>query len=288
MSKMIDIKSIVEELGIQDVDTEAQDNDIVGTAPILDNGLNLLYAPQNYGKSYTSIAIARETGLPTIFFDLESNGKMFVDFCKQNNVAYAYIGSVTDPMSTIKKIIETIQKKYTKSFIIIDSYSDMFPDDDGVMAKQAQRSLGDLNKYFMREVEMPVLLLDHATEQQGGGYKIEGNKSGKYKKTLAVLRLDKIGGDIKNGTFIEVERSRNQDKLAVGTKKLYQRGCYITSKLQSLMKDNRLPEAFSMTDLENVISGDDKALFRAIRDDITSNRKDGRKTFYTLKEGKAS
>ncbi len=204
MSKIINIQEIVDTLAIDNVDTAAPSNTLVGDAPLLDNGLNLMYAPQNHGKSYTAVAMAVESSLPAVFFDLESNSQMFVDFCAKNGVAYVYIGSVDDPMTVMKLMVEEIQSKYGKALIIIDSYSDMFPDDEGKMPQKAQLALGELNKYFMREIEMPVLLLDHATEQSDGSFKIEGNKSGKFKKTLAVLRLDRIGGDISNGTFVTV------------------------------------------------------------------------------------
>lgn len=278
---MIDLASIIDELEFDDVEIEAPDNSLVGDAPLLDNGLNLMYAPQNYGKSYTAIAIALESKLPTIFFDMESNGKMFVNFCKKNNVAYAYIGSVDKPIYKMKKIIERVQKKYRKILVIIDSYSDMFPNDDGKMSQESQKSLGDIHKYFMREVECPALILDHATEQpmqilkdgKKPNYKIEGNKSGKFKKTVCVLRLDLINNDLENGTWVKVERSRNQDKLPIGTSRHFPRNNYLTIKIQAFIDDGRLNEEFKNKDLENVLTGDERKLWRNMRDEITINRK---------------
>ncbi len=281
----MDIKKVVFDLKISDVETEANINSRVGIAPILDNGLNLLYAPQNFGKSYTSVAIAKETGLPSIFFDLESNGKIFVDFCSKNDVSYLYIGSSSNPLFVMTQIVKELKVRYGKVFVIIDSYSDMFPDDEGKMAQKAQQALGDLNKLFMRELEMPVLLLDHATEQLDGKFKIEGNKSGKFKKTLLVLRLEQIGKDLNNGTFVKIERSRSQDILPINHTQSYPRGNYLATKLKTLIDDKKLPSEFSYKDLESKLSGNDRDLWRQSRDDIATSRKIDRKTFWTLKEG---
>ena len=180
---MIDIMAIAKEAKVEGLEFEAPANSRVGNAPILDNGLNLLYAPQSYGKSYTSISIAVESKLPSLFIDLESNGKMFIDHCKRNGVAYAYAGDAGNILDAIKELVKAIKKKHGKAFIIIDSYSDLFQDDEGKMAQFSQKSLGDLHRFFMREVKMPILILDHATEKldlSNGDiltFKIEGNKS---------------------------------------------------------------------------------------------------------------
>jgi len=288
VENIIDIKSIALNLGLEELEFEAPENSRVGDAPLLDNGLNLLYAPQAYGKSYTAIAIAGESGLPSVFIDLESNGKMFVDHCKKNGVAYVYAGSSKNIVSTVKKIVQEIKDKHHKALIIIDSYSDLFPDDEGVMAKDAQKQLGDMHKFFMRDVELPILILDHATERknQNGddiGFKIEGNKSGKFKKSVVVLRLGKIDNDIEHGTFVTVERSRNQDELPVGHTKHYRRSNHLAEKLRSLIAAGKLNEEFISSDLEKCLSGNDRKLWRDSRDEITTSRKDGNKTLWKLK-----
>ncbi len=272
------IEEIAQEAGITSFEFDAPSNPKIGEAPLLDNGLNLLYAPQSYGKSYTAIAIAGESGLPSVFIDLESNGKMFVNHCKRNGVAYVYAGGSKNIMVDVKKLVTAIKNRLGKVLIIIDSYSDMFPDDEGKMAQQAQKQLGDLHRFFMREVELPILILDHATEQKNQlgldtGFKIEGNKSGKFKKTVSVLRLEKIGGDIENGTFVTVERSRNQDELPVGHIQQYKRSEYLRDKIQMLINDGKIPEAFKSKDLEYVLTGDDRKLWRAQRDDIATPTK---------------
>lgn len=278
---MIDVASIADSLGVEDISFSSPHNLQVSKAPILDNGLNLIYAPQGYGKSYTAISIAKETGLPTVYFDLESNGSMFVKHCEKNNVSYVYAGDLTDPLKVIKDMVKEIKEKYGKAFIIIDSFSDLFPNDELTMPIASQKELGALNKFFMRAVKMPVLLLDHATEMENS-YKIEGNKSGKFKKTLIVLRLDKIGGNLDNGTTVTIERSRDQDALQVNHKQIYPRNSYLKDKLLHLTKEGKLPEEFSAKDLEGCLSGDDRTLWRNMRDEIAVSKKHGTKTLWTL------
>jgi len=272
------IEDIAKEAGITSFEFEAPSNSRVGEAPLLDNGLNLLYAPQSFGKSYTSIAIAGERGLPAVFIDLESNGSMFVNHCKNNGVAYVYAGSSKDVISEVKKLVQVLKSKLGKVLIIIDSYSDMFPDDEGKMAQQSQKQLGNLHRFFMREVELPILILDHATEQknQNGddiGFKIEGNKSGKFKKTVAVLRLETIGNSIENGTYVTVERSRNQDTLPVGHTQYYRRNNYLKNKIQMLIDTKKLSPVFKTKDLEEVLNGDDRELWRQQRKEIATSEK---------------
>ncbi len=283
----IDIEEIARGAGITSFEFDAPSNPKIGEAPILDNGLNLLYAPQAYGKSYTAIAIAGESGLPSIFIDLESNGSMFVNHCRRNGVAYVYAGNSKNIIEDVKTFVTAIKEKLRKALIIIDSYSDMFPNDEGKMAQYAQKELGDMHRFFMREINLPVLILDHATEQSHNGistgFKIEGNKSGKFKKTVAVLRLDQIGGNIENGTYITVERSRNHDDLPVGHTQYYRRGNYLVNKIRSLVDEGKLQEEFAAKDLEGCTSGDDRELWRKQRDEIAIPRKDGRKTLWTLK-----
>ena len=286
-----DIQAIAEEAGINSFEFDAPSNPRVGQAPILDNGLNLLYAPQAYGKSYTAIAIAAETGLPSVFIDLESNGSMFVNHCRKNGVAYVYAGSAKDIIKDVKNLVIALKSKFDKILIIIDSYSDMFPADDGQMAQQAQAVLGAMHRFFMREIELPVLILDHATEQKNQygvdiGFKIEGNKSGKFKKTVSVLRLEKIGEHIDNGTFVTVERSRNHDELPVGHTQHYRRNAYLVNKLLMLIETQKLPEEFCAKDLEGCTSGNDRALWRDTREEIATSRKDGKKIYWKLKIGK--
>ena len=291
MSAPINIKDIVDKAGLINFEFTAPDNKRVGSAPLLDNGLNLLYAPDSYGKSYTSIQIAKESGLPALFIDLESNGKTFTDYCKANGVAYVYAGSCENIFEEIKQLVREITKVYHKALIIIDSYSDIFPDDEGKMAQATQKNLGELHKFFMRDVECPALLLDHATEKidnqlsKKKSYKIEGNKSGKFKKTVVVLRLDLIGGNIKNGTFVTVERSRNQDVLKVGHTQQYKRGEYLLDKIRSLIEKGKLPENFTVTDLKKCTSGDDRKLWNTEKDSIaTLVEKDGNKEIWELTE----
>ncbi len=287
-SPIIDIQSIVEDAGLLNFEFDAPAHSRVGKAPLLDNGLNLLYGLRGDGKSYTSIEIANETGLPSLFIDLESNGKQFVEHCKANDVAYVYAGACEDIFEEIKQLVEEIEKIHDKVFIIIDSYSDIFPNDEGQTAMQAQRNLGALHKFFMREVGCPVLILDHATEIPNSrnpmkkSFKIEGNKSGKFKKTVAVLRIDTIGGSIDNGTFVTVERSRNQDVLKVGHKQQYKRGDYLVDKIQALIDKGGIPKEFTATDLKS-LSGDDRALWRETQNTIAKEvKKEGKKTYWTL------
>lgn len=272
-----DIEQIAHEAGITSFEFSAPSNERVGNAPILDNGLNLLYAPQSFGKSYTSIAIAGESGLPSVFIDLESNGSMFVNHCRRNGVAYVYAGSAKDIIADVKKLVLALKDKLGEVLIIIDSYSDLFPDDEGKMAQQAQKQLGNMHRFFMREVELPILILDHATEQNhngiSSGFKIEGNKSGKFKKTVAVLRLEQIGGDIENGTFVTVERSRNHDALPVGHMQHYRRNAYLQNKIQMLIDADKLPKRFKTKDLESVLTGDDRELWRQQRNVIATSEK---------------
>lgn len=279
---MINLEEIISSLNIKDVALDSPKNRRVGTAPLLDNGLNLIYAPQGYGKSFTAVSIAKETGLPSVYFDLESNGSMFVDHCKKNNVKYVYLGDVIHPLEVIKNLVREIYERYGKAFIIIDSFSDLFPHDDLTMPKASQMALGALNKFFMRQVEMPILLLDHATETDKG-YKIEGNKSGKFKKTQVVLRLDKIDGDIDNGTFVIVERSRDHEVLKLNHRQVYPRSDYLKVKLERLIADKKLPEEFTSKDLEECTSGNDRSLWRAMREEIATSCKDGRRELWTLK-----
>jgi len=164
MSAPINIKDIVDKAGLLNFEFDAPAHSRVGKSPLLDNGLNLLYGLRGDGKSYTSIEIAKETGLPSLFIDLESNGKQFVEHCKTNGVAYVYAGACENIFEEIKKLIKEILKRHDKVFIIIDSYSDIFPNDEGQTAMQAQRNLGALHKFFMRDAGCPVLILDHATE----------------------------------------------------------------------------------------------------------------------------
>ncbi len=280
----INIREIATSLGIKNIAFTSPQNKRVGNAPILDNGLNLIYAPQGYGKSYTSISIAKETRLPSVYFDLESNGSSFVDYCEKNQVYYVYLGDSSKPLEDIKSITNEINIKYGKAFVIIDSYSDLFPHDEGKMAKEAQQALGALNKFFMRTAKMPVLLLDHATEVEGS-YKIEGNKSGKFKKTLVVLRLDKIDKNIDNGTHITIERSRDHDALKVGHRQVYSRNNYLKDKLMKLIEEQRLSTEFTAKDLESCTTGNDRTLWRSIQNEIATSRKEkeSRKTLWTLK-----
>lgn len=286
---VIDIKSIIKEAGLKGLELEAPVNSRVGEAPILDNGLNLLYAPASYGKSYTSVAIAVESKLPSLFIDLESNGKMFIDHCRRNGVEYVYAGSAENILESVLEMVKKIKEKHSKAFIIIDSYSDLFPDDEGKMAQYAQKKLGEINRFFMREVEFPVLLLDHATEsrnQEGNvtGFKIEGNKSGKHKKTLTILRLETIGKNIENGTFITVERSRNQDELTIGHTQHYRRTDYLKKKLQALIEEGKLKAEFTATELKGCTSGDDRKLWQTEKEEIAYiERKEGKKEYWKLK-----
>lgn len=285
--KPLNIRKIVKEAKIEGLEFEAADNAKVGDAPILDNGLNLLYAPQSYGKSFTAINIAVESRLPAIYIDLESNGSMFINWCKKHGVAYVYAGDTTDIVATVKKLAKAIKQTHEKAFIIVDSYSDLFQDDEGKMAQFSQKSLGDLHRFFMREVKMPVLILDHATEKLDDSglpsFKIEGNKSGKFKKTVCVLRLEKIDGDITNGTYVTVERSRNQDVLSVGHTQYYHRNNYLVKKIQASVDSKKLNEEFTASDLEKCLSGDDRVQWRNIKNEIaTIIRKDGKKTFWKL------
>jgi len=286
---IINIKQIVDDAELYDFKFDAPANKKVGDSPLLDNGLNLLYSLRGYGKTYTSIQIARESGLPTVFIDLESNGKAFVDYCKANGVAYVYAGGCEDIYDEIQKLVLAIKKQHSKVLIIIDSYSDIFPNDESQMATQTQKNLGALHNFFMREVECPVLLLDHATEitsdtkTKKKSFKIEGNKSGKFKKTVVVLRLEQIGNDIKNGTFVTVERSRNQDELKVGHKQQYKRGNYLADKIQALIDKGRLPKEFTATDLKACLSGDDNALWRKEQETIAEvTKKVGKKEYWSL------
>ena len=146
-----------------------------------------------------------------------------------------------------------------------------------------------LHKYFMREAKCPVLILDHATEiidpknPNNKRFKIEGNKSGKFKKTVAVLRIDTIANDIKNGTFITVERSRNQDVLKIGHTQQYKRGNYLLDKLIKLIQDGTLSEEFTATDLKDCTSGSDRKLWRKEREAIaTLVRKVGKAEYWKL------
>ncbi len=284
----LDIENIVKQAKLEGLEFEAADNSRVGNAPVLDNGLNLLYAPQSYGKSYTSVKIAVESNLPSVFVDLESNGKSFVDYCKKHNVAYVYAGNAENILDTIKNLVQALNTSYGKIFIIIDSYSDLFPDDEGKMAQAAQKKLGELHKFFMREAKMPVLLLDHATELRNGeglvhGFKVEGNKSGKYKKTVAVLCLDQIDGDIKNGTYLTVKRSRNQDVLPVGYTQYYRRNDYLVKKILGKIDEGKLSKEFMTKDLENILSGDDRKMWRDLREEITTQQTKNGKKFWKLK-----
>ena len=288
-SPIIDIQSITTEAGLSNFKFDAPENKRVGNSPLLDNGLNLLYSLRGYGKTYTSIQIAKESGLPTVFIDLESNGKAFVEYCKANNVAYVYAGGCEDIYNEIQKLVLAIKKQHSKVLIIIDSYSDIFPNDESQMATQTQKNLGALHNFFMREVECPVLLLDHATEitsdtkTKKKSFKIEGNKSGKFKKTVVVLRLEQIGNDIKNGTFVTVERSRNQDELSVGHRQQYKRGNYLTDKIQSLIDKGRLSKEFTATDLKACLSGDDRKLWIKERDTLAKLVKtENKKTYWSL------
>ena len=288
--KPFNIQDIAKNAGIKGLEFEAADNARVDNAPLLDNGLNLLYAPQSYGKSYTSVSMGLESELPTIYIDLESNGRMFINWCKKYDVEYVYAGSVEDIVKTIRDLTMAIRKSQGKALIIIDSYSDLFQNDEGKMAQYSQKQLGDLHRFFMREVEMPALILDHATElwNKDGemyGFKIEGNKSGKFKKTVCVLRLEKIDGDIENGTYVTVERSRNQDVLSVGHTQYYRRNGYLEKKIQACIGSKKLKEEFTAKDLENCLSGDDRDQWRNIRDDIAEVvRKDGKKTYWKLNQ----
>ena len=281
-SNIFDLEDIILSLEIQDIRFSSPENKRVGKSPLLDDGLNLIYAPQGYGKSFTAIAIAKETGLPSVYFDLESNGQLFVSHCEKYNVKYVYAGDLSEPLKDIKKVVQEIRHRYGKAFIIIDSYSDLFPHADLTLPSDSQKALGSLNKFFMRTVEMPLLLLDHATETENG-YKIEGNKSGKFKKTQVVLRLDKIDHNLDNGTYVVVERSRDHDLLKVGHKQIYMRNDYLKSKLQRLIDDGRLPLEFSAKDLEECTSGDDRALWRTMRNEIATSRQEGRKELWILK-----
>lgn len=287
-SSIIDIKKIAEDAGLSNLEFDAPENKRVGSSPLLDNGLNLLYSLRGYGKTYTSIQIAKESGLHAVFIDLESNGKAFVEYCEANNVAYVYAGGCEDPYEEIQKLVLAVKKKYGKVLIIIDSYSDIFPSDESKMATETQKNLGEMNKFFMREVECPVLLLDHATEittdtkTKKKSFKIEGNKSGKFKKTVTVLRLEQIGNDIKNGTFVTVERSRNQDVLSVGHKQQYKRGNYLADKIQALIDNGKLAKEFTATDL-NCLSGDDRSLWREEKNSIAKIvKRKGRKEHWSL------
>jgi len=284
--KIFNVQEIAKKANIEGLEFEAADNLKVGNTPILDNGLNLLYAPQSYGKSFTAINIAVESGLPSLFIDLESNGKLFTNYCGKHGVPYVYAGDVKDIITTVKKLAQAIKEKHEKAFIIIDSYSDLFQDDEGKMAQFAQKSLGNLHRFFMREVRMPALILDHATEIMRDGvfvdFKIEGNKSGKFKKTVCVLRLDKIDGDITNGTYVTVERSRNQDVLPIGHIQYYHRNNYLVKKIQSCIDSKKLNEEFTAKDLEQCLSGDDRKQWRDLRDEIATSRKEVKKTFWKL------
>jgi hypothetical protein len=44
-----------------------------------------------------------------------------------------------------------------------------------------------------------------------------------------------------------------------------------------------LQEKFTAKDLEKCISGDDRALWRSIQNEIATSHKEGRKTIWTLK-----
>ncbi|MEA1880280.1 MAG: AAA family ATPase [Campylobacterota bacterium] len=289
MSASINIKNIVKDAGLSNFEFDAPKHNRVGNAPLLDNGLNLMYGLRGNGKSYTSIAIAKESGLPSLFIDLESNGKQFVEYCRANNVAYVYAGACEDIFKEIQELVEAIKKVHSKVFIIIDSYSDIFPDDESQTATQTQKNLGMVHKYFMREAKCPVLILDHATETidpknpNSKKFKIEGNKSGKFKKTVAVLRIDTIDDDIKNGTFVTVERSRNQDVLKLKHTQEYKRGNYLFDKITKLISEGKLPEKFTATDLKSCTSGNDRKLWRQERDSIaTLESKDGKTGYWVL------
>ena len=288
-NNIIDIRSIAKEAKLSNFKFDAPSNSRIDKAPLLDNGLNLLYAPEGFGKSYTSIKIAKESGLPALFIDLESNGKDFVEYCKDNEVAYVYAGGCENIFEEIKQLVKKLKETHPKALIIIDSYSDIFPDDESKMAQATQKNLGELHKFFMREIGYPVLILDHATEilsdkpSSKKRFKIEGNKSGKFKKTVAVLRLEQIGNNIKNGTFVTVVRSRNQDELKIGYTKQYKRGNYLVDKIQALIDKGKIYKEFTATNLNSSLSGDDRKLWREEKTSIAKivNKK-GNKEYWTL------
>lgn len=218
------------------VSGEAVDQDRLEGTLLLSNALNLLYGPAGYGKSYTSVEMAAKSGVPVLFVDLDSNNSQFAAHCKKHGVEYLSIlnpqgipRAVRDEdgrMTFIKRheagytskamcaddlqVIETLCELNQGKIIIIDSFSDIYDGDEQNGPIAVQNFMRYLGRLAIR-TNNTLLVLEHATyirDKSGKktGFKIEGNESGKIKKTACVLRIDE-------NRVVTVERSRSSTLL---------------------------------------------------------------------------
>ncbi|WP_372998334.1 hypothetical protein [Sulfurimonas sp.] len=283
IEKSLNIKEIFASLELNELQVNSSTHTVIGNAPVLHNGLNLLFAPQCYKKNYTAVSIAMETELSSIYFALESNGKVFLDHCKKHNVIYKYIAFADSPFEYIKMVLKEIKNAGETVFVIIDNYLDLFLHDN-ITERSVQLDI--LKKYFIEEIKMPILLLDHAIEiadTKNGGYKIEYDNLQKYKKSVTALSLHKIDNNIQSGTLVKVEHSLNPDLLPTGHTKFYNKSHFLAYTIKSNIDKGNLPQEFTLKRVQNILSSNDMELWKKMKNDIAISFERGKTTFWRLR-----
>ncbi len=220
------------------IKTTAQEHKQMGDTPLLSNGLNLLYSPSGYGKSYTSVEMAAKSGVPVKYIDLERNSQDFVNHCRKYGVEYLCIHSVfdmplisfedghasyvidrsteyklkkrcEDELQAIESImaVEASADGFKGAVFILDSFSDIYQGMEQSSPIEVQNFMKYLHFIAIR-YGITLLVIDHATKTEKS-FKIEGNESAKRKKACMVLRLER-------NRSLRVDKSRNQAVHAEG------------------------------------------------------------------------
>lgn len=212
---------------------EIDDLCAVSETNFLFGGLNLIYAPDSYGKSWQLCIAVKNSCVNNFYLDTDgSNGKAFVEHCHNNNVYYVKADSidVIPGKDLFEKTIKTIDKigntmKELKNVIIIDSLTSLMEGAGINNAEDISDPLYNLNR-LAAKYNAALILIDHATEGDTyeDKFKLEGNAGAKRRTTVTVHRYiptDKKKPE-KGGTFI-CERARgNTSNISIGSRHIVQ------------------------------------------------------------------
>ena len=192
-------------------------------------GLNLIYAPDSYGKSWQLCVAVKNSLVTNFYLDTDgSNGKAFSDHCINNNTFYVGATAIETnkgsnlfekTVTAINDIGETM--KELKIVIIIDSLTSLIEGIGINNAEDISEPLYNLNR-LAAKYDAALILIDHATENTKhlNGFKLEGNAGAKRRTTVTVNRYLPIDPKKpeKGGTFV-CERARgNISDIAINSK----------------------------------------------------------------------
>ncbi len=275
---------------------EVEDLTRIGNTPFLYNGLNMLYGIEGSGKSWQTASSLKEID-DVVYIDTDgSNGKMFVNHCRANGVAYIKNDTVEKMdgktiVIKIKTLIDLILSKReegTKPIFVLDSLTSIMEGAEINNAEKIAPVLYSFNNYANTN-GITIIIIDHSTRNSDheDGFKLEGNEGGKKRTTVTTSKYLPINPlrPEKGGVF-KCERARgNTGGLRVGD----------TIEVMSITADDAiewfksednssrnkfLTDEFTRTQFTKITEHHRDRWIRQFRDDIFASRKDGRATIY--------